>query len=156
MAGEMNNFLESMTFAQRDCDCDECGIGGLGNGPPMKSAVEEAFDKYRSSTNYAVSSRHQERKLIRREEDMNTGLVVTLYSMSLPVGALPLLEYGDSARIVFVIGLPKVIHLLRFRSHLRLHRVYALIFLFGAPAGYSDFCNHASRWKLEEANQMET
>lgn len=107
MAGEMNNFLESMTFAKQDCDCDECGIGGLGNGPPMKSAVEEAFDKYRSSTNYAVSSRHQERKLIRREEDMNTGLVVTLYSMSLPVGALPLLEYGDSARIVFVIGLPK-------------------------------------------------
>jgi len=156
MAGDMNNFVESMTFSEQDCDCDECGIGGLGNGPPVKSAVEEAFDKYRSSRNNAVNSRHQERKLIRREEDMNTGLVVTLYSMSFPVGALPLLEYSDSARVVFVLGLPKVIRLLRFRFLSHLHIVLTLIILFGAPAGCSDFYNHASRWKFEEANQMET
>eukprot|EP00563_Minutocellus_polymorphus_P021087 CAMPEP_0197718062 /NCGR_PEP_ID=MMETSP1434-20131217/2366_1 /TAXON_ID=265543 /ORGANISM="Minutocellus polymorphus, Strain CCMP3303" /LENGTH=258 /DNA_ID=CAMNT_0043302669 /DNA_START=24 /DNA_END=800 /DNA_ORIENTATION=- len=87
-------FMASMTFAhgvERDCDCDECGL------EPLPPSIAEAVRKHkRAKLMSVVEITHQERQLIGRDGGLS------IWRLKLPVGSEPLVEYGNSHRIVLV------------------------------------------------------
>lgn len=110
-------FLSSMTFAtgvQRDCDCDECGVcvgiqaSGMagaegsarqisgGGVPPV--VAEYIREHKRAKLASGAIARSQERVLVARAE----GGGASVYRLTMPPGAEPLVEFGNSHRIVLV------------------------------------------------------
>ena len=91
-------FMASMTFSHgvaRDCDCDECGL------PP---SIAEAVRKHkRAKLMSVVEITHQERHLIAREGGLS------IWRLKLPLNSEPMIEYGNSHRIVLVQHLPKTL-----------------------------------------------
>ena len=92
-------FLASMTFAHgvvRDCDCDECGL------EPIPQSIKDAVRKHkRAKLMSVVEITHQERHLVKREGGLS------IWRLILPVGSEPLVEYGNSHRIVLVKNMPE-------------------------------------------------
>ena len=97
----MDPFLASMTFAggvERECDCDECDSCGLSMVPPdIKNAIR---DYKRRKVMSIIDFSRQERKVIARSESG-----CSIYHYAFPRGADPLVEYGDSHRIILVLSL---------------------------------------------------
>lgn len=95
---KLDPFLESMTFAHgvmRDCDCDECGL------EPVPPDVREAIRKHkRAKLMSVVEITRQERSLVARDGGLS------IWHFKYPVGAEPMVEYGDSHRIVLVDKMP--------------------------------------------------
>ena len=90
-----DTFLESMTFSNagafdRDCDCDECG--------PVPFAIQKW--KRQRLLNRPIK-RTQKRSLINRYT-VNGSLMMSVYSISMPKNAEPLIEFGNSHRIVWI------------------------------------------------------
>ena len=108
----MDPFLASMTFAggvERECDCDECDSCGLSMVPPdIKNAIR---DYKRRKVMSIIDFSRQERKVIARSENG-----CSIYHYAFPRGADPLVEYGDSHRIILVDKLPKGADLKRIGS----------------------------------------
>ena len=92
-------FLASMTFAHgvvRDCDCDECGL------EPIPQSIKDAVRKHkRAKLMSVVDITHQERHLVKRDGGLS------IWRLTLPVGSEPLVEYGNSHRIVLVKNMPE-------------------------------------------------
>jgi hypothetical protein len=89
------DFLQSMTFASagehiRSCDCDECD-DFLGSA--IAAFVRE---RKRQRLANAPIKRTQHRDLIERVGS------VSLYRLTMPVEAAPLVEFGNSHRIVWI------------------------------------------------------
>ncbi len=82
------------------CDCDECG------GPRLPDDIAEAVRKYKRAKMApfpnGVYIARQERTLIAREGSLSVWKVI------LPLGAEPLIEYGNSHRIIYVRQMRKV------------------------------------------------
>ena len=91
-------FMASMTFAHgaaRDCDCDECGL------EPLPPSIAEAVRKHkRAKLMSVVEITHQERHLIGREGGLS------IWRLRLPINSEPMIEYGNSHRIVLVQHMP--------------------------------------------------
>ena len=87
-------FMASMTFAHgvvRDCDCDECGL------EPVPQSIKDAIRKHkRAKVMSVVEITHQERHLVKREGGLS------IWRLILPVSSEPLVEYGNSHRLVWV------------------------------------------------------
>jgi len=84
-------FLESMTFASakhtRFCDCDECDL------IEIPAPIREAMQRKRQEM---PLRRTQERSLVRREQG------ITVWELTMPVDAEPLVEFGSSHRLVWL------------------------------------------------------
>lgn len=94
-----NDFLSSMTFAggglMRDCDCDECEF--------VPASIREAIRQHkRLKTNSSSLTRTQDRSIVARE---NT---ISVWKLTMPVDAEPLIEFGGSHRIVLIDTLSSV------------------------------------------------
>jgi len=95
-------FLDSMTFASGStgrggCDCDECG--GFSLIPP---SITEAIREHKRLKLMTLPVRRtQDRTLVTREEGMS------VYQLTMPLDADPLVEFGSSHRIIFVKTLKK-------------------------------------------------
>ena len=87
-------FMASMTFAHgvvRDCDCDECGM------EPVPQSIKDAVRKHkRAKLMSVVEITHQERHLVKRDGGLS------IWRLKLPVGSEPMVEYGNSHRLVLV------------------------------------------------------
>jgi hypothetical protein len=87
-------FLASMTFAHgvvRDCECDECGL------EQVPQSIKEAVRKHkRAKLMSVVEITHQERHLVDRDGGLS------IWRLVLPVRSEPMVEYGNSHRIVLV------------------------------------------------------
>jgi hypothetical protein len=102
MSGHDNNgagsFMSSMTFAssgaQRQCDCDDCEV-----------IPEDIMAAVRKRRRQMVESRPlkrtQERKLLRRDNG------ISVWNLTMPLDAEPLVEFGSSHRLVWVKRLPE-------------------------------------------------
>jgi hypothetical protein len=102
MSGQDDNdadpFMSSMTFAssgaQLRCDCDDCG-----------AIPEDILALVRKRRREIVESsplkRTQERKLLRRDNG------ISVWNLTMPLGAEPLVEFGSSHRLVWVKRLPE-------------------------------------------------
>ena len=117
----MSSFLSSMTFASssfhrngggKNCDCDECGAGAGAaaamrqRSPPafiVPNAIQQALDNYKRQR---PLQRTQERQLIQKEHLLvgvdQTMIMLSLWQWTLPTDATPLLEFGDSHRLIWV------------------------------------------------------
>jgi hypothetical protein len=103
-AGTFDSFISSMMFAtgsagvRGGCDCDECG--GFGNVP---LAIIESIRRHkRLRKETGPLKRTQLRELVARE-----GLI-SIYKITMPLEAEPLIEYGTSHRLVWIQQLPAV------------------------------------------------
>ena len=115
---DSSNFVASMTFANIEefhrrgggCDCDECGVVGRNKGQKKQpsfvpNAIQRALDEYRRKR---PLQRTADRRLLEtvylkdNEKKSNSSTLVTLWQWTLPTGAVPLLEFGDSHRLVWV------------------------------------------------------
>lgn len=90
-------FVASMTFAssahvQAGCDCDECGRPSSGTVIP--NAIAEALERYRRQQ--PKFKRIQDRVLLKRYAN------VSVWEVTLPLAAEPLVEYGSSQRLVWI------------------------------------------------------
>lgn len=90
-----SDFLSSMTFASGDgrnvaCDCDECGVA---LPAPIQAAVRK---RKRERLESGPLRRTQDRNLISREDG------IAVWRTSMPIDAEPLVEFGQSHRIVLV------------------------------------------------------
>ncbi|KAG7371342.1 hypothetical protein IV203_019912 [Nitzschia inconspicua] len=96
MAGNTNDdFLQSMTFATagehiRSCDCDECGNIPL-------SILAALRERKRQRLETGPMKRTQHRELIQRY-----GTGVSVYRITMTSGASPLVEFGNSHRVVWI------------------------------------------------------
>ena len=118
-------FLSSMSFAQMQrggnrsnnewndnfplgggggCDCDECGWSTAGGGlSQIPAPIQEALDRYkRRKLESGPMKRTQHRSLQKRALQLN----VAVWNWTLPQGAEPLLEFGNSHRFVWIRQLP--------------------------------------------------
>jgi hypothetical protein len=96
-----DSFLNSMTFTtpgdflDRDCDCEECD-----NIPiDIRNAIQK---RKRLRLQTGPIKRTQQRTLINRHNHNNKASIITLWSISMPKNAEPLVEFGSSHRIVWV------------------------------------------------------
>lgn len=106
------SLVDALTFANKCCGCDECANDMLSCSDNSrlvsilkKSPIEEAISSH--NRGFSVSgkiARTQKREYITREEHIPTGVVVSLYKYTLPIGATPLFEFGDSMRFLFVVS----------------------------------------------------
>lgn len=92
------SFMSSMSFAssgaQRQCDCDECGA--------IPEAIMAAVRKRRRQmVESSPLKRTQERKLLRRDDG------ISVWDLTMPLDAEPLVEFGSSHRLVWVKRLPE-------------------------------------------------
>jgi hypothetical protein len=102
MSGHENNgagsFSSSMTFAssgaKRQCDCDDCGA----IPEDIMAAVRK---RRRQMVESSPLKRTQERKLLRRDRG------VSVWNLTMPLDAEPLIEFGSSHRLVWVKRLPE-------------------------------------------------
>jgi hypothetical protein len=102
MSGYDNNgsdpFMSSMTFAssgaQRQCDCDDCEV----IPEHIMAAVRK---RRRERVESRPLKRTQERKLLRRDNG------ISIWNLTMPLGAEPLVEFGSSHRLVWVQRLPE-------------------------------------------------
>jgi hypothetical protein len=114
-----NSFLSSMTFTKLShddifCDCDECdfttstttngtGSGGSGGDNTIPATILQALHRYkRRKLETAPIRRTQCRTLVQRSFVNN----VAIWHWTLPRGAEPLVELGNSHRIIWVQRLP--------------------------------------------------
>ena len=108
---ELNNtnstdyFISSMTFAAPGgafargggCDCDECGGSAF-----IPQAIVEAIRKHKQRKHERMPmKRAQVRDLVRRHGS------ISVYQMTLPLHSDPLVEFGQSHRVVFIKHLSK-------------------------------------------------
>ena len=99
-----DSFLKSMTFTtpgdflDRDCDCEECD-----NIPiDIRNAIQK---RKRLRLQTGPIKRTQQRTLINRHNitsSSKASSIITLWSISMPKNAEPLVEFGSSHRIVWV------------------------------------------------------
>jgi hypothetical protein len=105
---EMNSFLETMTFAQQQldsnsrslyCDCDDCEtLPAL-----FRDAIRQHKRRKRENDTIVSFKRTQERRLLQRCENG-----MSIWEWTVPVGAEPLIEFGNSHRLVLVRSLSEV------------------------------------------------
>jgi hypothetical protein len=103
-----NSFLSSMTFTslQRQdicCDCDECGVTSSNSGgiPPT---ILQALHRYKKrKLESSPIRRTQCRTLVKRSLTNN----VAIWTWTMPRFADPLVEFGNSHRIIWVKRLPE-------------------------------------------------
>jgi hypothetical protein len=112
-------FVESMTFASSrhrplDCDCDECGVTGSSVNSFVPNAIQEALSNYKRQKRFTSLRRTQERRLLQnhalalcpsteeRESSVSTTALISIWQWTLPLQAEPLLEFGNSHRLVYV------------------------------------------------------
>jgi hypothetical protein len=91
-----DDFVQSMTFVSagehiRSCDCDECD--NLPWSPAMVAAIRE---RKRQRLAKAPIKRTQHRELVERLGS------VSLYRLTMPVTAAPLVEFGNSHRVLWI------------------------------------------------------
>jgi hypothetical protein len=111
-----NSFLSSMTFTslQRDdicCNCDECDFtntaagGSSSNGGIIPATIRQALHRYkrRKLESGAPIRRTQCRTLVKRNLINN----VAVWNWTMPRGAEPLVELGNSHRIIWVQRFPE-------------------------------------------------
>ena len=82
-----------MTFTHaksRDCDCDECGVA---LPAPIMAAIRERKRQRREDL---PLRRTQDRTLVVRKEG------ITLWRVTMPVDAEPLVEFGSSHRLLWI------------------------------------------------------
>ena len=97
-------FLSTMTFASQQhvvgrCDCDECGERVVNGMPVIPNAIQQALQDYqRQKLRQGPLRRTQNRQVMLRSQHA----AVSIYKWNLPVHADPLLEFGDSHRLVWV------------------------------------------------------
>lgn len=82
------------------CDCDECGVG-----LPL-SFLSSLRERKRQKLQHGPMKRTQSRELIQRVSYGGNPNGVSVWKWILPLGAEPLIEFGSSARIVWVQRLP--------------------------------------------------
>mmetsp|Transcript_44953 Transcript_44953/g.66145 ORF Transcript_44953/g.66145 Transcript_44953/m.66145 type:complete len:332 (+) Transcript_44953:86-1081(+) len=112
----LDPFLTSMTFASFNCECGGCDECCTSTVPPdIALAIREhkrarkmsefvpgmissggLFSNANNFSSWKQGFQNQERSLVSRE------MGVSLWSLTIPRGAPPLIEYGNSDRIVFV------------------------------------------------------
>ena len=92
-------FLASMTFAT-GCDCDECELDIKESVPPTIADAIQGHKRRKLLDNEVVTC--QERELVAR---LSSG--VSIWKLTMPPGADPMIEFGNSHRIVLVHQCPK-------------------------------------------------
>ena len=96
------NFVRSMTFANNgggassraSCSCDECN-------PALLEYINQYRKRTRAST-FSFANIKQRRVLRKREFDSSSARELLMYEYSMPVKALPLIEYASTERLVWV------------------------------------------------------
>ena len=89
-------FVSTMTFSlgvQRDCECDECGLCIREYVP---KEISDAVRERKRLKLVLDLPRRQERVLVARDGG------ISIWRLIMPPGADPLVEYGNSHRIVLV------------------------------------------------------
>lgn len=91
MHGTNDAFLSSMTFASggimRNCDCDECDF--------IPAPIADAIREHKRQRTLA-QSRTQDRSLVARHG------AISVWKLTMPIDAEPLIEFGNSHRIVLI------------------------------------------------------
>lgn len=92
-------FLSSMTFSSgeigRGCDCDECDM--------IPADIVQAIQRHKRQKLIDVPlTRTQDRALVKRCES------ISVWKWTMPLNAEPLIEFGNSHRIIFVKQKPEV------------------------------------------------
>jgi hypothetical protein len=92
-------FLSSMTFSSgeigRGCDCDECDM--------IPADIVQAIQRHKRQKLIDVPlMRTQDRTLVKRCES------ISVWKWTMPLNAEPLIEFGNSHRIIFVMQKPEV------------------------------------------------
>ena len=95
----MGQFLSSMSFANKSCDCDDCGLSC--EAPP--ESIAKAVQEHKRIKLLIESNPLQTRKLVCRD---NCG--VSIWKWTMPMSAKPLIEFGSSDRIILIHELRKV------------------------------------------------
>lgn len=102
-----DGFVASMTFAsirrRRDCDCDDCD-GGFGASLPQP-LLSGLIMKKRQKMELTIT-RFQERILIKRQGPWS------VWKLTLPRAAEPLVEFGNTHRIIYISRKPESSNLL--------------------------------------------
>lgn len=80
----------------RDCDCDECGFITV---PPT---IADAIRQHKRQRTSHSLTRRQDRSLVARVGN------ISIWKLTMPVDAEPLIEFGNSHRIVLVDALSSV------------------------------------------------
>ena len=84
-------FLSSMTFAtgglMRTCDCDECDF--------IPTPIADAIRQHKRMRTQMMT-RTQDRSLVARADS------VSVWTLTMPIDAEPLIEFGNSHRIVLI------------------------------------------------------
>lgn len=94
-------FLESMTFATGEaCDCDECEVDIQESVPPSIVDAIQGHKRRKLLDNQVVAC--QERELVAR---LSSG--ASIWKLTMPPGSDPLIEFGNSHRIILVNQCPK-------------------------------------------------
>lgn len=114
-AAQSSDFLQSMTFANRSqhnaalfrCDCDECGVVGSSGQSFIPNAIQQALNDYKEQQKRSGVSfrRTQERTLVRKHSlqlSDDSFKLLSIWQWTLPQHAEPLLEFGNSHRIVYI------------------------------------------------------
>lgn len=95
-------FLSSMTFAasggtgaaRGGCECDDCGPGG---GLFTPQAIIDAIRKHkRQRHEYQPMKRTQQRELVQRHGP------ISVYKLTMPLDADPLVEFGTAHRLIWI------------------------------------------------------
>lgn len=94
-------FAASMTFTSignspGGCDCDECGVGAS----YLPNAIALAVKRHKAAIQAMPLKRTQYRALGKREQQ------VAVYNWTLPADAEPLVEFGNSHRLIWIQRLP--------------------------------------------------
>jgi len=111
---ELTKFLDSMTFAHRDddCECDECDLPKNSSLPAPAKKLALDYNSI-SNTKEAVNAKPQKRVFVAR--DNLTG--ISIWKWILPVQQMqPMLEFGNSHRIIYVDKLAKVRNKMKIKT----------------------------------------
>jgi len=105
-----SSFLSSMTFASmRDCECDECDAACGMNFASLPSSIAEAITRHKKRLKLQDDVDEEEKKKKEQERSLvcRSREGISVWKWTLPMGAEPLIEYGNSHRIVFVEDIAK-------------------------------------------------
>jgi hypothetical protein len=100
-SGTTDALVASMSFAQMErggCDCDECG---------PRSRVGQAVSVIPATIQHAIMQYKRQKLGIRRTQDRrlverDATTAVAVWNWTLPPGAEPLLEFGNSHRLIWI------------------------------------------------------